>query len=215
MRCPPEADIPRQIEQAMKNVSASTESIIRETNTYVQAERQLASDARSAVEDAVAAEVVHLQAQNAHLTRLLEAERLEGARDREALMQTIGAAIGEYAATRERRMRGALGEVERANGAAEAALGKLGAGHGQMMDDALERGKQLGFVLDKKGSELKRTRDGATKVPSFLCRIACQLLTLSIGPHVVWRGCQRRSGEHAVAPPDLDLDVRRGGAGAC
>jgi kinesin family protein 11 len=185
----------------MKNVSASTESIIRETNTYVQAERQLASDARSAVEDAVAAEVVHLRAQNAHLAQLLETERLEGARDREALMQTIGAAIGEYAATRERRVRGALSEVERANGTAEAALGKLGVGHGQMMDDALERGKQLEFVLDKKGSELKRTRDGATKVPSFLWDVASQSLTLpnrrsrrmAGSSKTEWRICSRIS----------------------
>jgi kinesin family protein 11 len=158
------ADLVNQVEKAVKSVTASLDSVVHDAQTYVEAERRLASDARTAAEAAVAAELAHLRAQNDRLAHLLEAERSKSERARDTLTEKIAALIGDYAAERESSVRDGLTEVEEANVAAEAALSKFRTSHGEYMDDALSKGKQFGSILDKKSVDLKRTRDGAFKV---------------------------------------------------
>lgn len=153
-----------QAEKAVKAVSSSFETILREAQSFVESERKLALNVKTATEDAVAGELARLRSQNALLGSLLDGEKLKLERARDELLQRFAGLLGEFTTERERGMRDAFGELERGNLGAEPALAQFGQDQRALVDEAVGRGKQWTAGLERKGSELKRTRDGALKV---------------------------------------------------
>jgi kinesin family member 11 len=190
----------RQAEKAVKSISASFESVLREAHTFAETERALALESRNATEEAVASELARLKAQNAGLVRALEQERQRSDRAQTDLVQRVAGLVSDFAADREQSMREVLGAVENANSEAAVQLANYQAAQTSRMEDAAKRGKTWAGSLEKTGVELKRSRDGSIKVSS--CWRLCDqgkwdshvcLVHLSIVFHREGRACQHAS----------------------
>jgi kinesin family protein 11 len=151
-------------ENVVKAVSSSLETVVYEAQSFVESERKLVAEVKKRTEDAVSAELGRLRSQNALLTRLLDAEKLKLESAQGELLQRFAGLLGEFTAQRNHGLREAFAEVERSNAEAEPALTTFEEAQCMVVDQAVVRGRQWGAELDKKGVELKRTKDTALKV---------------------------------------------------
>jgi kinesin family protein 11 len=109
-------------------------------------------------------EMAHLQAQNALLVQIVEAEKMKSARANDELVEHISGLLGDLVASRDRELREAFGAVAKANTKHEEEFSKFGQRHERMMNDVAARGSETTTSMERRGTEGKRTRDGALKV---------------------------------------------------
>lgn len=118
---------------------------------------------------------MRLRSQNSLLTNLLDGERLKLDHARDDLLQRVAGLLGDFTSEREKSMRDAFGELEHGNLAAEPDLMTFGEEQRIRVDEVVSKGNQWSVGLERKSSELKRSRDAALKVhifsiyPAFLC----------------------------------------------
>ncbi|OAX44667.1 kinesin-domain-containing protein [Rhizopogon vinicolor AM-OR11-026] len=152
------------LENAVKAMGTLVDSVASQAIDFVKAEGESALQAKSLVDDMSRAEIAHLQAQNAHLVQIVEAEKVKSARANDELVEHISSLLGDLVASRDRELREAFGAVAKANTKHEEEFSKFGQRHERMMSDVAARGSETTTSMERRGTEGKRTRDGALKI---------------------------------------------------
>lgn len=153
-----------QAEKAFTSVGSLLETIVQESHTYIQQERQLLLDAKAVSDEVTSSEIGRLQEQNALLTRLLESERLKSEKAKDKLISRISGLLGDFTAERDRSLRGAFEEMRNRNVIGEGEMEKCGNENGERIVNVIRAGEDWGSSLTRRGGEAKRLRDGAFKV---------------------------------------------------
>lgn len=164
-----------QVESAFKALGNIVDTVVREAQTYVSSERKQLQEAKAMADNTTNAEILRLQQQNAHLTRMLEAEKAEADRAKDELIKRISGLLGDFTAERDRSLREAFSAMTESNTAAEREMIQLSQEHGKQLEDVVGRGKQWSLDLEKRGVEGKRARDGGIKVGSLWYQIYTNL----------------------------------------
>ncbi|OJA08139.1 hypothetical protein AZE42_04154 [Rhizopogon vesiculosus] len=152
------------LENAVKAMGTLVDSVASQAIDFVKAEGESALQAKSLVDDMSRAEIAHLQAQNALLVQIVEAEKVKSARANDELVEHISGLLGDLVASRDRELREAFGAVAKANTKHEEEFSKFGQRHERMMSDVAARGSETTTSMERRGTEGKRTRDGALKI---------------------------------------------------
>jgi kinesin family member 11 len=152
------------VEKALKVMGSLVEAIVREGREYVRAERESALQANVATENTVKAEVARLRQQNEALTRLLENERAQSERAKDQLIQRVSGLLGEFTKERDKKLTDTVSVLQDNNAKAEEGIRSFGNQHAEVTAVMGKRGEKIDAVLEKRGGEGKRTRDGALKV---------------------------------------------------
>ena len=153
-----------QAEKAFKSVGSLLETIVQDSQTYIQQERQLLLDAKALSDEVTSAEIGRLQEQNALLTRLLESERVKSEKAKDQLISRISGLLGDFTMERDRSLRVAFEEMHNRNVIGEGEMEKCGNENGERIVGVIRAGEDWGSSLARRGGESKRLRDGAFKV---------------------------------------------------
>ncbi|KAG1756753.1 P-loop containing nucleoside triphosphate hydrolase protein [Suillus paluster] len=151
------------LENALKTMGTLVDSAVSQAIDFVKAEEESALQAKTLVDDMSRAKIVHLQAQNALLVQILEAEKVKSARASDELVQRVSGLLGDFVASRDHELREAFGAVAKGNAKSEEEFGKFGQRHERLMNEATVRGSEAITLFERRGTEGKRTRDGALK----------------------------------------------------
>jgi kinesin family protein 11 len=162
-----ETNVP-QVEKALKAMGSLIESIGRESRTFIEAEHKSALESRTNVSTAATTEITRLRQENALLVRLLESQKVKGEQAKDELLQRVSGLLSDFTAARDRGLREAVEEIRLENGKAEKEMMIFETRHGEAVDQMVNRGMEVGKVLDRRGGEGKRMRDGALKVNRLL-----------------------------------------------
>lgn len=142
------------------------DTAVDEALLFVKAEGESTLQAKAITDEMSRAEISHLQAQNALLSRALEAEKIKFEKAKEELVQRISDLLGDFVAARHQDLSEAFGVVVKGNLRMEEELGKFGQRQERLIDHANSRGTEISASFARKGVEGKRLRDGAMKVVS-------------------------------------------------
>ena len=127
-------------------------------------ERERNAEAKSIVESQAEEQIRHLKDQNAQLTRLLQHEKLKSERTKNELIERVSGLLNEYVADRDKSLEGAVVAIKEENAQAESMLNGFADEDSRKVDDVMKRNQDLGTLIEKKGDQCKRLRDGAVKV---------------------------------------------------
>ena len=163
-----------QAEKAFKSVGSLLETIVQESQTYIQQERQLLVDAKALSDEVTSAEIGRLQEQNTLLARLLESERLKSDKAKDQLISRISGLLGDFTAERDRSLRVAFEEMHNRNVIGEGEMERCGNENGERIVNVIRAGEDWNSSLTRRGGESKRLRDGAFKV-----RVVCSVVGLA------------------------------------
>lgn len=153
-----------QLENVLKAMGTLLDSAVTQAIELVKADGESALQAKSLVDDMSKAENTALQEQNALLVRMIEAEKVKSAKATEVLVQRISGLLGEFVASRDRELREACSTVVSANAKHEEEFNEFGQRHDKLMNEVAVRGSEAMTSFERRGTEGKRTRDGALKV---------------------------------------------------
>lgn len=153
-----------QAEKAFKSVGSLLETIVQESQTYIQQERQLLVDAKALSDEVTSAEIGRLQEQNTLLARLLESERLKSEKAKDQLISRISGLLGDFTVERDRSLRVAFEEMHNRNVIGEGEMERCGNENGERIVSVIRAGEDWNSSLARRGGESKRLRDGAFKV---------------------------------------------------
>ncbi|KAG8217543.1 P-loop containing nucleoside triphosphate hydrolase protein, partial [Butyriboletus roseoflavus] len=151
------------LEGALVAMGSLIDTAVDEALLYVKAAGESTLQAKAITDEMSRAEISHLQAQNALLSRALEAEKIKSEKAKEELVQRISGLLGDFVAARHEELSEAFGAVVKGNVRVEEELGKFGQRHERLIDHANSRGAELSASFARKGVEGKRLRDGAMK----------------------------------------------------
>ncbi|KAI9446436.1 kinesin-domain-containing protein [Lactarius indigo] len=129
------------VEKALDSIAVLVQSVIQETQKYMAAERERNAEAKSLAESQAEEQIRHLKDQNAQLTRLLQHEKLKSERMKNELVERVSGLLNEYVADRDKSLEEAVVAIKEENAQAES----------------------LSTLIEKKGDQCKRLRDGAFK----------------------------------------------------
>jgi len=152
----------------LKSVGSLIETVVQESHTYIQQERQLLLDAKALSDEATSAEIGRLQEQNALLVCLLESERLKSEEAKDQLISRISGLLGDFTAERDQSLRDAFEKMHHRNVIGEGEMEKCGNENGGRIVNVIRAGEDWGSSLTRRGGESKRLRDGAFKVRIFM-----------------------------------------------
>lgn len=127
-------------------------------------ERERNAEAKSTVESQADEQIRHLKDQNAQLTRLLQHEKLKSERMKNELVERVSGLLNEYVADRDKNLEEAVVAIKEENTQAESMLNGFSDEYSRKVDDVVKRNQELGTLIEKKGDQCKRLRDGAFKV---------------------------------------------------
>lgn len=127
-------------------------------------ERERNAEAKSIVESQADEQIRHLKDQNAQLTRLLQHEKLKSERMKNELVERVSGLLNEYVADRYKSLEEAVVAIKEENTQAESMLNGFSDEYSRKVDDVMKRNQELGTLIEKKGDQCKRLRDGAFKV---------------------------------------------------
>lgn len=151
------------------------DTAVDEVLLFVKAEGESTLQVKAIIDEMSRAEISRLQAQNALLSRALEAEKIKSEEAKEELVQRIAGLLGDFVAARHQELSETFGTVVKGNVRVEEELGKFGQRHERLVDHANSRGAELSASFARKGAESKRLRDGAMKVVSSAREFRCYL----------------------------------------
>lgn len=154
------------MEDALKALGSLVEGLAQEARKFIDSERESIVSAKLLATNASAAEVTHLREQNELLTRLLLSENAKAEKAKDELIQRVSGLLGEFTAARDQSLRAAVSQVSDRNLEAEAGMVKFELEHGDIMNSMVSTGDVSQVIVERKGKEGKRTRDGALKVSS-------------------------------------------------
>ncbi|KZV61068.1 kinesin-domain-containing protein [Peniophora sp. CONT] len=151
------------MDKAIKAMSLLVETVVREAQDHVAAERAALLDAKSLSDATSSREITRLREQNTALLRLVETQKREGVKARDELVKSIEAQIKGAYADGERRLQERVADLTEGNDKAVEALGAFGVDMGTKVDAGVARGSEWAGALEKKSGENKRLRDGSLK----------------------------------------------------
>ena len=128
------------------------------------AERERNAEAKSIAESQAEEQIRRLKDQNAQLTRLLQHEKLKSERMKNELVERVSGLLNEYVADRDKSLEEVVVAITEENSQAESTLNGLTDEYSRQVDDVMKRNQELCTLIEKKGDQCKRLRDGAVKV---------------------------------------------------
>lgn len=128
------------------------------------AERERNAEAKSIAESQAEEQIRRLKDQNAQLTRLLQHEKLKSERMKNEMVERVSGLLNEYVADRDKSLEEAVVAIKEENSQAEAMLNGFTDEYSRTVDDVMKRDQELSTLIEKKGDQCKRLRDGAFKV---------------------------------------------------
>lgn len=128
------------------------------------AERERNAEAKSIAESQAEEQIRRLKDQNAQLTRLLQHEKLKSERMKNELVERVSGLLNEYVADRDKSLEEAVVAIKEENSEAESTLNGFTDEYSRKVDDVMKRNQELCTLIEKKGDQCKRLRDGAAKV---------------------------------------------------
>ncbi|KAH9050749.1 kinesin-domain-containing protein [Lactarius hengduanensis] len=151
------------VEKALGSIAVLVQSVIQETQKYMAAERERNAEAKSIAENQAEEQIRHLKDQNAQLTRLLQHEKLKSERMKNELVERVSGLLNEYVADRDKSLEEAVVAIKEENTQAENTLNGFTDEYSRKVDDVMMRNQELSALIEKKGDQCKRLRDGAFK----------------------------------------------------
>jgi kinesin family member 11 len=145
-------------------VAELLETVVRESQEYVQTERRSLLEAKAHSDAATSAEIVRLQEQNVLLMKLLESEKQKSEKAKDLLIARISGLLGEFTADRDKSLRETFSEMRERNVIGEGEMEKCGRENGERIVGVIRAGEDWSGSLMRRGTEGKRLRDGAIKV---------------------------------------------------
>lgn len=128
------------------------------------AERERNAEAKSIAESQAEEQIRRLKDQNAQLTRLLQHEKLKSERMKNEMVERVSGLLNEYVADRDKSLEEAVVAIKEENTQAESMLNGFTDEYSRKVDDLMKRDQELCTLIEKKGDQCKRLRDGAVKV---------------------------------------------------
>ncbi len=128
------------------------------------AERERNAEAKLIAESQADEQIRHLKDQNAQLTRLLQHEKLKSERMKNELVERVSGLLNEYVADRDKSLEEAVVAIKEENAQAESMLNGFTDEYSRKVGDGMKRNQELSTLIEKKGDQCKRLRDGAFKV---------------------------------------------------
>jgi kinesin family member 11 len=153
-----------QVEKALSSIAVLIQSVIQDSQEYMIVERKHHTDVKSLAESQAEEQIRYLKEQNAQLTRLLQYEKLKSERLKNDLVERVSGLLNEFVSERDRSLEEAFGKIKQQNGQVENTLNGFTEEYSRKAGDVLTRNQELGTLLEKKGEQCKRLRDGAHKV---------------------------------------------------
>ena len=154
----------KAVEATLKTLGSFAEAVIREASDHIDAERDMAHQAKTLVISTTQNEITRLRQQNELLSKTLEAERMRTSTGKDELIQRISSLLSEFTSQREKSLTDAVHVFQDRNNKGEAAMQTLVEGHSSIMEKMENDGVLIMEALRRRGAEGKRTRDGAFKV---------------------------------------------------
>ena len=174
-------------------------------------ERKHSTEVKSLAESQAEEQIRYLKEQNAQLTRLLQHERMKSEHMKNDLTERVSGLLSEFVTERNRSLEEAFTKMKQENGRVEGTLNGFTEEYSRKADDVMTRNQELSTLLEKKGEQCKRLRDGANKViwviSSFCSAIDKLCSPLAVSATQSWRDCQicRAMSQHPYqrTPPRL------------
>lgn len=127
-------------------------------------ERKHSTGVKSLVESQAEEQIRYLKEQNAQLTRLLQHEKLKSERMKNGLVERVSGLLNEFVTERDRSLEEAFTKIKQENSQAESTLNNFTEEYSQKADNMMTQSQEMSALLEKKGEQCKRLRDGAYKV---------------------------------------------------
>lgn len=127
-------------------------------------ERKHSTEVKSLAESQAEEQIRYLKEQNAQLTRLLQYEKMKSEHMKNDLAERVSGLLSEFVTERNRSLEEAFTKMKQENGRVEGTLNGFTEEYSQKADDVMTRNQELSTLLEKKGEQCKRLRDGAYKV---------------------------------------------------
>jgi len=153
-----------QVERALNSIAVLIQSVIHDSQEYISAERKHSVEVRSLAESQAEEQIRYLKEQNAQLTRLLQYEKSKSERMKNDLVERVSGLFNDFVTERDRSLEEAFTKIKQENGQVESNLNSFTEEYSQKADDVMTRNQELSTILEKKGEQCKRLRDGAIKV---------------------------------------------------
>jgi len=153
-----------QVEKALNSIAVLIQSVIHDSQEYISAERKHSIEVRSLAEGQTEEQIRYLKEQNAQLTRLLQYEKSKSERMKNDLVERVSGLFNDFVTERDRSLEEAFTKIKQENGQVESTLNSFTEEYSQKADEVMTRNQELSTILEKKGEQCKRLRDGATKV---------------------------------------------------
>lgn len=128
------------VEAALKTMTSLVETIIFETQEYVDMELQKTREAKAAASNASNDEIVRLKRQNEALVKLLDSQRINSDKAKDELIQRVSSLLGDFTKERDNDLRAAVGAIQTENRQAGDKIGTFAGQHGAIMDRFEEEG---------------------------------------------------------------------------
>jgi kinesin family member 11 len=127
-------------------------------------ERKHSTEVKSLAESQAEEQIRYLTEQNAQLTRLLQTERSKSERMKNDLVERVSGLLNDFVAERNRSLEESFTKMKQENGRAEGTLNGFTEEYSRKSNVVMTRNQELSTLLEKKGEQCKRLRDGANKV---------------------------------------------------
>lgn len=151
------------VEKALDSIAVLVQSLTQETQKHMAAERERNAEAKSMAKNQAEEQIRRLKDQNAQLTRLLQHEKLKSERMKNELVERVSGLLNEYVADRDKSLEETVVAIKEKNSQAEGMLNGFTDEYSRKVDDVMKRNQELCTLIEKKGDQCKRLRDGAVK----------------------------------------------------
>ena len=153
-----------QVEKALNSIAVLIQSVIHDNQEYMTMERKHSTEVKSLAESQAEEQIRYLTEQNAQLTRLLQSEKSKSERMKNDLVERVSGLLNEFVTERNRSLEESFTKMKQENGRAEGTLNGFTEEYSRKADVVMTRNQELSTLLEKKGEQCKRLRDGANKV---------------------------------------------------
>ncbi|KAI9510898.1 kinesin-domain-containing protein [Russula earlei] len=151
------------VEKALNSIAALIQGVIQDSQEYMIMDRKHNTEVKSLAETQAEEQIRYLKEQNAQLTRLLQYEKLKSERMKSDLVERVSGLVNGFISERDNSLEEAVNKIKQQNGQVESILNGFTEENSRKADDVLTRNQELSTLLEKKGEQCKRLRDGAHK----------------------------------------------------
>ncbi|KAH7914713.1 P-loop containing nucleoside triphosphate hydrolase protein [Hygrophoropsis aurantiaca] len=151
------------VEDALKAMGSLVDSVVSEALEFMRTEGESFRNSKGLADEMTNSEIARLQSQNTLLVQMLDSEKTRSDKAKDELVHRMSSLLKAFVDTRDTEIRQAFGAIATDNAKAEERIANIGQQHDQLMDGFVARGGEATASFERRGSEGKRTRDGALK----------------------------------------------------